>query len=247
MHDPQIASRLLCRHPVPVDPLVRQHHTMMEPAASASSEQAVMEYQIQSQRGLVLFGFPFYSEKLLGFLDPKPFSKPNGEPLGQSFDNLQVPDDTWEWVWPRWFVDMANDVDDQGWVYSWWFRSKHWTGYPQIGRRFVRQRRWKRLRRKKLAQDGSRTELSLRPEQLEGLFAEIAQKANDRERVDAIVSYATSHTDQWPLLQENMHLLFDTLSIPASRNLLVQRFTRVPELACSVLGDTVTHTRSEVE
>ncbi|CDO94286.1 unnamed protein product [Kluyveromyces dobzhanskii CBS 2104] len=44
----------------------------------------------------------------------------------------------------NWYVIMDNahaDVDDQGWMYSWSFRSKHWKGKSG----FVRKRVWIRL------------------------------------------------------------------------------------------------------
>lgn len=108
----------------------------------------VVEYQVESQRGLFMFGYPFFSASALLPLDPAPFSSLEGLPLGTDLRTLETPDDSWEWIWPRWFIEMNHHVDDQGWCYAFHFRSKKWHGGHSYLRSFVRKRLWKRPRRK---------------------------------------------------------------------------------------------------
>lgn len=56
-----------------------------------------------------------------------------------------LPDTSWEWTWPRWYVDMGYDVDDQGWAYSWRFGSDTWHGSHVWFHSFVRRRHWIRV------------------------------------------------------------------------------------------------------
>lgn len=110
--------------------------------------EVVIDYQIESQRGLFMFGYPFFSASALLPLDPAPFSSLDGQPLGSDLNTLETPDDTWEWVWPRWFIEMNHHVDDQGWCYAFRFKSERWYGGHVYLRSFVRRRVWKRPRRK---------------------------------------------------------------------------------------------------
>ncbi|KAL9072676.1 MAG: hypothetical protein Q9157_005010, partial [Trypethelium eluteriae] len=69
--------------------------------------------------------------------------------------NAQVPDPCWEWGWPSWYVDMAHDVDEEGWEYSFSFGTPPYRSYGWHGSQkpwwhaFVRRRRWIRMRRRK--------------------------------------------------------------------------------------------------
>ncbi|KAL9085808.1 MAG: hypothetical protein Q9165_007440 [Trypethelium subeluteriae] len=77
--------------------------------------------------------------------------------------NAQVPDPCWEWGWPSWYVDMAHDVDEEGWEYSFSFGTPPYRSYGWHGSQkpwwhaFVRRRRWIRMRRRQHAHraDGS--------------------------------------------------------------------------------------------
>ncbi|KAJ2812039.1 hypothetical protein H4S07_001676 [Coemansia furcata] len=60
--------------------------------------------------------------------------------------SFQLPDPSWQWVSPRWLIDMTRDVDDDGWQYAARF-SAAWHG-RHSAQAFVRRRRWLRLRRR---------------------------------------------------------------------------------------------------
>ncbi|GAO46693.1 hypothetical protein G7K_0917-t1 [Saitoella complicata NRRL Y-17804] len=64
--------------------------------------------------------------------------------------DAQPPDPTWTWAWPRWFVDMSQDVDDNGWSYSFQFHGTRWHGTHIWFQSFVRRRRWVRKRTRQL-------------------------------------------------------------------------------------------------
>ncbi|AAS51815.2 ADL105Cp [Eremothecium gossypii ATCC 10895] len=144
---------------------------------SACELQGVSEHIIvENQRGITLFGYPFFSNKLLiPKVDPpqfhtekeqQPISTTTSNYYGNTNNKLLLPlhfrytgtlgaegtgrlrgrpasggsDDEFAW-----FVSMdyrgQYDIDDQGWCYSWSFRSKYWKGKSG----FVRKRFWVRL------------------------------------------------------------------------------------------------------
>lgn len=61
----------------------------------------------------------------------------------------QVPDPTWEWVWPEWRVHYSDDVDEFGWEYSFAFSKKFSWHDGKWWNSFVRRRTWIRRRAKK--------------------------------------------------------------------------------------------------
>ncbi|ANB12788.1 hypothetical protein AWJ20_1058 [Sugiyamaella lignohabitans] len=103
---------------------------------------------VENQRGWFFMGYPFFSDKSLFPLDPHNWTTGQGRALNGGMNDYSLPDFTWEWLWKRWYVDMSGDVDDQGWKYSWRFRSRNWHGTHVWFRSFVRKRTWKRIRRK---------------------------------------------------------------------------------------------------
>lgn len=122
----------------------------------------IMEYQVESERGFHFLGSVVFTSNTLLPLDPAHFTSVSGEPLGKNLTDFEVPDESWVWAWSQWYVDMAADVDDQGWCYSWRFGSKHWSGRHRFMRSFVRQRVWKRPRvNTRLLTNGSLESLTL--------------------------------------------------------------------------------------
>ncbi|KAJ1868857.1 hypothetical protein LPJ55_005732 [Coemansia sp. RSA 990] len=63
--------------------------------------------------------------------------------------SFQVPDPSWQWVSPRWLIDMTLDVDEDGWQYSSRFSNSSWHSRFSAAKSFVRRRRWLRLRRRR--------------------------------------------------------------------------------------------------
>ena len=108
-----------------------------------------LEMVLENQRGMKVFGIPLYSGKsLIPKMDPSNFQLLNGDNMYLLGELSQFPlsDLGWQWTWPEWYVLMANDVDEEGWVYSRvFFASRHWKGKHYMGH-FVRRRIWIRLR-----------------------------------------------------------------------------------------------------
>lgn len=87
------------------------------------------------------------------------FSTPGSTPawMGKDFTksnvdvkNADVPDPSWAWVWPVWYIDMSYDVDEAGWQYSLSFLARHrWHGNHPWYISFVRRRRWLRKRKQR--------------------------------------------------------------------------------------------------
>ncbi|KAJ2403011.1 hypothetical protein GGI23_000293 [Coemansia sp. RSA 2559] len=81
-------------------------------------------------------------------MDPPPWSDPSMKLILPNVHSFQLPDPSWQWVSPRWLIDMTLDVDDDGWQYSSRFGQAVWHGRHSATRSFVRRRRWLRLRRR---------------------------------------------------------------------------------------------------
>jgi len=107
----------------------------------------VVEILYENQRGSWLFGVPYYSSASLLNFDHTAWTDPTGRPSPVDVTNAQLPDPSWQWTWPRWYVDMSLDVDEQGWQYSFMFHNRFtWHGVHPWFHSFVRRRRWIRKR-----------------------------------------------------------------------------------------------------
>lgn len=219
------------------------------------AEDYVMEYQIESERGILVMGSRLFTENALMPLDPAHYSSLDGEALGSALTDYEIPDESWVWLWSRWYVDMTADVDDHGWCYSWRFRSRHWRGHHRILRSFVRQRMWKRPRIKRAAlarllaaqerdplrdagADGPEDDalLDAAAEPFQQVRAELLRALepcrNDREKVDAILKYMEEHPGEADFFSQSRDFLMGTLMFPVSRKALDEKVTRrFPELS----------------
>ncbi|ORX65511.1 hypothetical protein DL89DRAFT_100025 [Linderina pennispora] len=82
-------------------------------------------------------------------MDPPPWSDVTMKLTLANVHSYQLPDPSWEWVSPRWLIDMTADVDEDGWQYATRFATKsRWRGRHSAAKSFVRRRRWVRLRRR---------------------------------------------------------------------------------------------------
>ncbi|KAJ2332141.1 hypothetical protein GGH92_009018, partial [Coemansia sp. RSA 2673] len=82
-------------------------------------------------------------------MDPPPWCDARMELTLPNVHSFQLPDPSWQWVSPRWLIDMTQDVDEDGWQYASRFSaSATWHGRHSAANSFVRRRRWLRLRRR---------------------------------------------------------------------------------------------------
>lgn len=104
----------------------------------------------ENQRGSFFCGIPLYSHKSLLNLDPSPWVTREFKDSAVNITNAQVPDPSWRWSWKSWYVDMSDDVDEEGWQYSFSFSNRtSWHGTHPWFHSFVRRRRWLRKRVKR--------------------------------------------------------------------------------------------------
>ncbi|ODQ54658.1 hypothetical protein SAICODRAFT_54180, partial [Saitoella complicata NRRL Y-17804] len=116
-------------------------------------EQEEVDVLYENQRGCFFCGIPLFSSAGLLNFDPSPWTRlaPTRHVHSPvTVADAQPPDPTWTWAWPRWFVDMSQDVDDNGWSYSFQFHGTRWHGTHIWFQSFVRRRRWVRKRTRQL-------------------------------------------------------------------------------------------------
>ena len=104
----------------------------------------------ENQRGSFFCGIPLYSHSSLLNFDPAAWVTRDFRDSPVNITNAQVPDPSWMWAWKTWYVDMSDDVDEEGWQYSFTFgKNFAWHGNHPWFHSFVRRRRWlrKRIRR----------------------------------------------------------------------------------------------------
>ncbi|KAI9881456.1 MAG: hypothetical protein M1830_000018 [Pleopsidium flavum] len=116
----------------------------------AVKDDYVVDILYENQRGSFWCGIPLYSHKSLLNFDPSPWQSAFFKDSPVNITNAQVPDPSWEWAWKSWYVDMSQDVDEEGWQYSFSFRQGFaWHGTHPWFHSFCRRRRWLRKRVKK--------------------------------------------------------------------------------------------------
>ncbi|PWW72413.1 hypothetical protein C7212DRAFT_287717 [Tuber magnatum] len=110
-------------------------------------EVAEIDILYENQRGVFVCGIPLFSSKGLLNLDPAPWQNGLFRDSAVSIVNAQLPDPSWAWAWKTWYVDMTQDVDEEGWTYSFSFNPAFsWHGNHVWFHSFVRRRRWLRKR-----------------------------------------------------------------------------------------------------
>ncbi|KAL9936358.1 hypothetical protein V8E36_004426 [Tilletia maclaganii] len=78
------------------------------------------EYDVlyENQRGVLWFGVPKFSPSTLLQWDPSPWTDIDHRDSPYNIVTAQLPDDSWEWVYPEWLIDMTGDTDESGWQYA---------------------------------------------------------------------------------------------------------------------------------
>ena len=118
-------------------------------AKARTHPESAIDILYENQRGSFVFGIPLYSSRSLLNLDPSAWQTSAFKDSPVNITNAQLPDPSWTWDWNAWYVDMSHDVDEQGWEYSFSFRSGFsWHGSHPWFHSFVRRRRWLRKRTK---------------------------------------------------------------------------------------------------
>lgn len=124
--------------------LIKNRRNKNNPANDGDSAVDVL---YENQRGSFVFGMPLFSSQSLLNFDPAPWVNAYGHSSSVNITNAQLPNLSWQWVWHTWYVDMSQDVDEQGWQYSFMFQDKFsWHGTHPWLHSFVRRRRWLRKR-----------------------------------------------------------------------------------------------------
>jgi hypothetical protein len=112
-------------------------------------QESAIDILYENQRGCFMCGIPLFSGRALGNLDPSPWTNVAQKTSATNTTNAQVPDPSWEWAWKDWSVNHQEEVDEEGWEYSFAFSKKFsWHG-PSWWNSFVRRRAWIRKRVKK--------------------------------------------------------------------------------------------------
>jgi len=111
--------------------------------------ESAIDILYENQRGGFLCGLTLFSSRALGGLDPAPWTNIALKTSATNTTNAQVPDPSWEWLWKEWSINHTEEVDDEGWEYSFAFsQAFSWHG-PSWWNSFVRRRAWIRKRVKK--------------------------------------------------------------------------------------------------
>lgn len=114
---------------------------------SKGTDDSFVDILYENQRGAFFCGIPLYSGNSLLNFDPSPWQTSNFQDSPVNITNAQLPDPSWGWAWRTWYVDMSYDVDEEGWQYSFNFKSGFaWHGTHPWFHSFVRRRRWLRKR-----------------------------------------------------------------------------------------------------
>ena len=112
-------------------------------------QESAIDILYENQRGWFMCGISLFSGRALGNLDPSPWTNVAQKTSATNITNAQVPDPSWEWAWKDWSVNHQEEVDEEGWEYSFAFSHKFsWHG-PSWWNSFVRRRAWVRKRVKK--------------------------------------------------------------------------------------------------
>ena len=127
----------------------RLHFRSKQTVKARTHPESAIDILYENQRGSFFFGIPLYSSKSLLNFDPSAWQTSAFKDSPVNVTNAQLPDPSWTWDWSAWYVDMSRDVDEQGWEYSFSFRSGFsWHGSHPWFHSFVRRRRWLRKRAK---------------------------------------------------------------------------------------------------
>ncbi|KAI9167756.1 hypothetical protein HJFPF1_03890 [Paramyrothecium foliicola] len=154
---PQGALRPSIEVQTPTPAPLNQADNQRKPIKQRKERESSIDILYENERGGFLCGTALFSAKALGGLDVPPWTNKYHKPSPTDINTAQVPDPTWEWVWPEWRINHQEGMDEHGWEYSFAFTKKNkfsWHG-PTWWNSFVRRRAWVRKRAKKNPDDVS--------------------------------------------------------------------------------------------
>ncbi|KAM4057551.1 meiotically up-regulated 65 protein [Hirsutella rhossiliensis] len=125
------------------------------PKKPRPKRQTAIDILYENERGGFLCGAALFSSRALGGLDPPPWTNAYHKASPTSIHTAQVPDPSWEWIWPEWRINHQEGMDEDGWEYSFAFSKKFSWHSAKWWNSFVRRRAWIRKRAKKKTQDMS--------------------------------------------------------------------------------------------
>ncbi|KAK0530339.1 hypothetical protein OC834_003362 [Tilletia horrida] len=98
----------------------KPNHAQGQGAQGVQCPQEEYEYDVlyENQRGVLWFGVPKFSPSTLLQWDPSPWTDIDHANSPYNIVTAQLPDDSWEWVYPEWVIDMTADTDEAGWQYA---------------------------------------------------------------------------------------------------------------------------------
>jgi hypothetical protein len=192
----------------------------------------------ENQRGGFLCGLALFSSKALGGLDHAPWTNSAHKPSATDITNAQVPDPSWEWTWKDWHINHQEDVDEDGWEYSFAFGKKiSWHG-PQWWNSFVRRRAWTRKRVKKHSGYSSSQPHMLTPEYFTILPAQ-EQIQSQATSMDASVGNRYSLSSLANREMEDENVLEDIKDITSLMKVL--RFARIDREKMEAVENFIEH------
>ncbi|PWN50408.1 hypothetical protein IE53DRAFT_97420 [Violaceomyces palustris] len=106
----------------------------IQEAPEQTKERYEFDVLYENQRGLLVFGIPKFSPRTLFQWDPSPWTDIRNQNSTYNVANAQLPDPSWEWVYPEWLIDMSGDTDQAGWQYSGAFSRRFWPRVPFPGK-----------------------------------------------------------------------------------------------------------------
>ncbi|KFY23592.1 hypothetical protein V493_05774 [Pseudogymnoascus sp. VKM F-4281 (FW-2241)] len=121
----------------------------INPSPARSTPESAIDVLYENERGGFLCGKPLFGSRALGMFDAAPWTNIAFKPSATDIKNAQVPDPGWKWAWDEWVINHDPDIenlDDEGWEYSFMFSKRFsWHG-PTWYNSFVRRRAWIRKR-----------------------------------------------------------------------------------------------------
>ncbi|UNI20814.1 hypothetical protein JDV02_006867 [Purpureocillium takamizusanense] len=144
---PALRPSIEVQAPTP-DAFNEASHRIM-PKRPREKRETAIDILYENERGGFLCGIALFSSQALGGLDPPAWTNAYHKTSPTSIHTAQVPDPTWEWVWPEWRINHQEGMDDDGWEYSFAFGKKFSWHEARWWNSFVRRRAWIRKRAKK--------------------------------------------------------------------------------------------------